>query len=230
METTNVAPMLQPNSEQMRQHLHHLFGGLDHAYDDAKVELAWTDARDGKLRHAEIFSVVELDRIVERAVEINCGPNQNVYIGQALRHPLSGRARWCDQAIHRRTGKRQQGRGDGCGARPRLSPRRRQRSGRHRHPAVGHRHEWRPAMSATALLDEAEAILAARESAYGDPARSFAIIAARWSLTLGRQITPSQVALCMIDLKLARLGNDPTHHDSVIDVIGYAALLPEVAS
>lgn len=71
--------------------------------------------------------------------------------------------------------------------------------------------------------------MAVREATYGDPARSFAIIAARWSLTLGRSVTPAQVALCMIDLKLARLGHDPTHRDSVIDVIGYAALLPEVA-
>jgi Domain of unknown function (DUF6378) len=85
-------------------------------------------------------------------------------------------------------------------------------------------------MNAAALLDEAEAILAMREAAYGDPVRSFAVIAARWSLTLGKQVTPAQVALCMIDLKLARLGNDPTHRDSVVDVIGYAALLPEVAS
>jgi hypothetical protein len=84
-------------------------------------------------------------------------------------------------------------------------------------------------MNAAVLLDEAEAVLAAREAAYGDPASSFTIIAARWSLTLGRQITPAQVALCMIDLKLARLSHDPTHRDSAIDVIGYAALLPEVA-
>jgi hypothetical protein len=84
-------------------------------------------------------------------------------------------------------------------------------------------------MNAAILLDEAEAVLSTRETAYGDPARSLAVIAARWSLTLGKQVTPAQVALCMIDLKLARLGNDPTHHDSLIDVIGYAALLPEVA-
>jgi hypothetical protein len=32
----------------------------------------------------------------------------------------------------------------------------------------------------------------------------------------------------MIDLKLARLTYDPGHVDSVIDVIGYAALLREV--
>jgi hypothetical protein len=32
----------------------------------------------------------------------------------------------------------------------------------------------------------------------------------------------------MIDLKLARLAYDPKHQDSTADVIGYAALLPEV--
>ena len=55
-----------------------------------------------------------------------------------------------------------------------------------------------------------------------------AAIAARWSLTLGRTITPAEVVLCLIDLKLARLAHDPAHRDSVVDVIGYAALLPEV--
>ena len=55
-----------------------------------------------------------------------------------------------------------------------------------------------------------------------------AAIAARWSITLGQHVTPAQVVLCMIDLKLARLAHDPKHHDSVADVIGYAALLPEV--
>jgi hypothetical protein len=32
----------------------------------------------------------------------------------------------------------------------------------------------------------------------------------------------------MIDLKLVRLSHDPGHEDSLIDVIGYAALFPEV--
>ena len=41
-------------------------------------------------------------------------------------------------------------------------------------------------------------------------------------------MTPAQVVLCMIDLKLARLSHDPKHRDSVLDVIGYAALLPEI--
>jgi len=53
-------------------------------------------------------------------------------------------------------------------------------------------------------------------------------IAARWSVTLGRPVSPAQVVLCLIDLKLARLAHDPEHEDSRIDVAGYAALLAEV--
>jgi len=33
--------------------------------------------------------------------------------------------------------------------------------------------------------------------------------------------------LCFIDLKLARLAQDPTHQDSIVDVAGYAAVLQE---
>jgi hypothetical protein len=83
-------------------------------------------------------------------------------------------------------------------------------------------------MTARAILDEAAAVLEARGKSYGDAAAAFAAIAERWSATLGRPVTPAEVVLCMIDLKLARLARDPGYHDGVIDVIGYAALLPEV--
>lgn len=83
-------------------------------------------------------------------------------------------------------------------------------------------------MSDAALLDEAESILTLREATYGPAADAMAAIAARWSLTLGQPVTAAQVVLCMIDLKLARLSHDPSHRDSAVDVIGYAALLPEV--
>ena len=78
------------------------------------------------------------------------------------------------------------------------------------------------------LLHDAAAILQQRGASYGDAHQVLAIIAARWSMTLGVQITPAQVALCMIDVKLARLAHDPAHADSAIDVAGYAALLREV--
>lgn len=71
-------------------------------------------------------------------------------------------------------------------------------------------------------------MLEERRDDYGDPAEQFRAIADRWSITLGMPVTPAQVALCMIDLKLTRLTYDPGHIDSVVDVIGYAALLREI--
>ena len=83
-------------------------------------------------------------------------------------------------------------------------------------------------MNRSAILDRAAQVLNARAESYGPAAASFVAVAARWSLTLGRTITPAEVVLCMIDLKLVRLAHDPGHRDSLIDIIGYAALLPEV--
>jgi len=83
-------------------------------------------------------------------------------------------------------------------------------------------------MSTDGLLKHAAGVLAERSKTYGDPGRAMAAIAARWSITLGHTVTPAQVVLCMIDLKLARLARDPKYRDGPIDVIGYAALLHEV--
>jgi hypothetical protein len=80
----------------------------------------------------------------------------------------------------------------------------------------------------TAILEQAAGVIADRRATYGDVATSMATVAARWSVTLGHPVTPFEVMLCMIDLKLARLAHNPTHHDSIVDVIGYAALLPGV--
>ncbi len=83
-------------------------------------------------------------------------------------------------------------------------------------------------MSTDGILKHAAGVLAERSKTYGDPGRAMAAIAARWSITLGHTVTPAQVVLCMIDLKLARLARDPKYRDGPIDVIGYAALLHEV--
>ena len=53
-------------------------------------------------------------------------------------------------------------------------------------------------------------------------------LAQRWSLTLGQPVTPAQVVLCLLDLKLTRLGHDPNHQDSICDLAGYAAILQEL--
>lgn len=83
-------------------------------------------------------------------------------------------------------------------------------------------------MSAASILNHAAKVLDERRSDYGDPLEQFRAVAERWSLTLGTPVTADQVVLCMIDLKLTRLGFDPLHTDSLVDVIGYAALLKEV--
>jgi hypothetical protein len=71
-------------------------------------------------------------------------------------------------------------------------------------------------------------VIAERSTQYGDAGGNMAAVAARWSATLGKEITAAQVVLCLLDLKLARLAHDPTHEDSAVDVCGYAALLREL--
>ena len=85
-------------------------------------------------------------------------------------------------------------------------------------------------MSGEAMLLDAARIVAERRAAYGNPATSMAAIAARWSVTLGRPVSPATVVLCLIDLKLARLAHDPAHPDSITDLAGYAAVLREVVT
>ena len=84
---TNVAPMIEPDRATDASTCGHLFEGWLDGCHDGRIELAWTDARDGKLKHAAIFGTDELDQLVERAVAENRHPGQNVYIGQALRQP-----------------------------------------------------------------------------------------------------------------------------------------------
>ena len=81
---------------------------------------------------------------------------------------------------------------------------------------------------AAMFLKHVAQVIAERSTQYGDVGGNMATIAARWSGTLGREVTPAQVVLCLLDLKMARLAHDPTHEDSAVDVCGYAALLREL--
>ena len=80
-------------------------------------------------------------------------------------------------------------------------------------------------MKAEHLLEQTIATIKARRQAYGDADILFRDIAERWSITIGVTITPEQVILCMIQLKLGRLAHDPGHEDSIVDIAGYAACL-----
>mgnify|MGYP003338788021 FL=1 len=83
-------------------------------------------------------------------------------------------------------------------------------------------------MKASDLLNHTAQILHDRGAVYGDAKSNLGDTAARWSATIGHKITPEQVCLCMIDLKLARLKASPRHIDSIQDIAGYVALLGEL--
>jgi hypothetical protein len=77
----------------------------------------------------------------------------------------------------------------------------------------------------SAILAEANVtITGAREEEYGDKIVSFTRIANFWSEILGVDVLPHQVALCMASLKISRAAGSPTHHDSWVDLAGYAAI------
>lgn len=83
-------------------------------------------------------------------------------------------------------------------------------------------------MKASALLREAAKTIDGRRRTYGDPKDHVRRVAARWSVTLGRTVTPHEVCLCMLDLKIERLRHDSSHRDSKIDIAGYAGILSEL--
>jgi hypothetical protein len=88
-------------------------------------------------------------------------------------------------------------------------------------------------METISVLDEAkEIIYGDREKTYGHPAKNLNNIGIMWQTYLQAKgttflnyLTAQDVAVMMMLLKCARLANDPTHRDSVVDICGYAALI-----
>lgn len=74
-----------------------------------------------------------------------------------------------------------------------------------------------------------------REGHYGSPAQNFAAIARMWRCHMASRfgadvdLKPEDVAVMLALMKMSRLGFDPSHVDSWVDVAGYAALGGEVS-
>ena len=87
---------------------------------------------------------------------------------------------------------------------------------------------------AQALLEEAAKTVGAggdRHTNYGDAIDNFTDIGKLWAVVLGLdEVTPEQVALCMNQVKVARLKTTPNHMDSWVDGCGYLALGGDIAS
>jgi len=84
------------------------------------------------------------------------------------------------------------------------------------------------------VLEKAlEAVTGDRADNYGDQLTNFTNIADRMTITLREKliapITPQEVALLMLDVKLARLvKTGGRHEDSIVDIAGYALCLEKV--
>ena len=80
------------------------------------------------------------------------------------------------------------------------------------------------------ILDEAKRLTASdRQDVYGDPNENHQRIADLWSVYLETEISPSQVALCLSLVKIARLIESPNHLDSYIDLAAYSAIAGEIS-
>jgi len=89
---------MKPDPEIMDRFLSHLFGNELRGL----VELAWRDPQDGKLRHAQLFRLDDLDALIAKAVEVNSVEGANAYIGAAIRHPNTAPfARPVSRSAHR---------------------------------------------------------------------------------------------------------------------------------
>lgn len=79
------------------------------------------------------------------------------------------------------------------------------------------------------ILTEAEELVnGPREHAYGHPFDDFTRTGKMWAAILGlKEVTPEQVSLCMVALKISRECNRHTH-DNLVDGAGYFATLERV--
>jgi hypothetical protein len=83
-------------------------------------------------------------------------------------------------------------------------------------------------MNNESILDEAKRIVhGERGENYGHPFEDFSRTAIIWSAILDMEVTPEQVALCMVGLKISREVNRPKR-DNVVDGAGYFETLEMV--
>jgi len=112
MLSASIHTLSKPDSDAMRAHVEHLFGGYLDGFHDGLIELSWTDVVPDdsgrhRLRSARLFSTTEIDELISEAARLNAQPMCNVYIGAALRKPDTapfGRAAdkdaWCLTAAY----------------------------------------------------------------------------------------------------------------------------------
>ncbi len=78
------------------------------------------------------------------------------------------------------------------------------------------------------ILEEAQkAVYGDRQADYGTVAENFGSTAKLWSVILKTEVTPEQVGLCMVCLKISRQMYKPKR-DNLVDGAGYFATLEKL--
>ena len=86
-------------------------------------------------------------------------------------------------------------------------------------------------MNRKEILDEASRLIYNdRQADYGTPQVNHERIAKLWSVVLEMEVQPWQVALCMNQVKVARLVQSPSKLDNWIDAAAYVAIGGELAA
>ena len=86
-------------------------------------------------------------------------------------------------------------------------------------------------MNRSEILDAArQAVTVDRAATHGDVEDNFRAVAGVWSARLGVPVSPAQVAIMLIDLKICRAWENPAYEDHWVDMAGYAACGGEVSS
>jgi len=75
-------------------------------------------------------------------------------------------------------------------------------------------------MEKSILAEALKVVHGSRQDNYSHPLDNFTKIAKLWSVILDKEVTPEQVGLCMVAVKISRELHRP-HRDNLVDGAGY---------
>ena len=82
-----------------------------------------------------------------------------------------------------------------------------------------------PVKSSENILQEADRLTAGeKRAAYGKVNKQLRVLADLWTVVIGTPITPLQVALCLLQLKVSREMHKHSR-DNIVDMAGYARVI-----
>lgn len=82
-------------------------------------------------------------------------------------------------------------------------------------------------MNKTILVEAQDAVYGDRQADYGTVTENFGTIAELWTAVLKTKVTPEQVGLCMVQVKVARQMYKPKR-DNLVDGAGYFATIEKM--